>query len=144
MFSVKTVGNIFRSEDVSTEAALEYAIECVGIKQIIVCGHTDCGGVNTCMLERRDHLQKAHLFKLYDHLKDIDEIIQSNQQEIIKRCGDNQSLANKGKVISMMNVKRQIEKLLMLDCVQYAIANKDLKIHGLIYDVDTHRVERIS
>ena len=144
VFTVKTIANIFKEDDISTAAALEYAIDCVGIKQLIVCGHTDCGGVNTCLLKRRDLLPKAKLSKLYHHLEDIDQIIENNWDYITETVKDENNLLLRGKIISELNVVAQIDKLLKLDVVKNAIELKGLKIIGLIYDVDTHLVEKVE
>ncbi|CAL9731386.1 carbonic anhydrase [Monosporozyma unispora] len=145
VFTVKTIANIFREDDISTEAALEYAIDCVGVKQIIICGHTDCGGINTCLLKRRDLLPKAKLNKLYSHLNDIDDLLLQYNDYINERTqGDINNLLLKGKILAMLNVQLQINKVKNLDVVQRAMEHDGLKIHGLIYNVDTHLVEKID
>lgn len=146
VFTVKTVANIFREDDISTEAALEYAIDCVGIKQIVICGHTDCGGVNTCLLKRRSLLPNAKLNKLYSHLEDIESLIVQYEDYINMKVADtnNNNLLQRGKVIAMLNVLLQINKMKKLRVVQDAIESKGLKIYGLIYNVDSHLVESID
>lgn len=144
VFTVKTIANIFKDDDVSTAAALEYAIDCLNIKQIVICGHTDCGGVNTCLLKKRGSLLSSNLSNLYHHLKDIDHIIDTNWNYITETIQDENNLLLRGKVISKLNVILQIEKLLKLDVVKNAVEFKGLNILGLIYDVDTHLVETVE
>ena len=143
VFTVKTVANIFREDDVSTEAALEYAIDCVGVKQIIICGHTDCGGVNTCLLKRRSLLPDAKLNKLHSPLEDIESLIIKYDDYINTKVHDQNNLLLRGKYVAMLNVHLQLNKIKSLQVVQNAIESKNLKLYGLIYNVDTHLVENI-
>ena len=48
VFVIRNIANVVPpkdSKDTSVAAALEFAIKSLGIEQIIVCGHTDCGGM---------------------------------------------------------------------------------------------------
>lgn len=46
IFTIRNVANQWRQEDDSTDAALTFAIEALGVEDIIVVGHTSCGGIN--------------------------------------------------------------------------------------------------
>ena len=48
LFVIRNVGNIippFEEEDASITAALEFATQVLGIKNIVVCGHSNCGAL---------------------------------------------------------------------------------------------------
>ncbi|HEY8041892.1 MAG TPA: carbonic anhydrase [Polyangiaceae bacterium] len=51
LFLVRNVGNVVPDVSVpgGTAAAIEYAVEVLGVTNVIVCGHTQCGAVNAIM-----------------------------------------------------------------------------------------------
>lgn len=151
VFTVKTIANIFIENDISTESALEYAINCLGIKQIIICGHTDCGGINTCLLNRRNTLTNNkpvnanfNCYKLYNYLNDVEELLVDNKEALENDPDLNNNLLKMGKKLSELNVQKQINKLMKLDVVKDAVENRGIRVHGLIYNVDTGLVEKVQ
>ncbi|MGC4067758.1 MAG: carbonic anhydrase [Polyangiaceae bacterium] len=59
LFIVRNIGNIVPGRDLpgGTSAAIEYAVEVLGIENIIVCGHTQCGAMQAVL----DPATVAHL-----------------------------------------------------------------------------------
>jgi carbonic anhydrase len=51
LFIVRNVGNVVPhvNNPGGTAAAIEYAVEVLGVKNVIVCGHTHCGAVNAIL-----------------------------------------------------------------------------------------------
>ena len=83
VFVHRNVGNLMPVNDLNALSVLEYAVEHLGVSDIIVCGHYDCGAIRAAtskqdlgMLENwlrliRDvyRLHKDHL----DHISDYEE-----------------------------------------------------------------------
>ncbi|CCK68192.1 carbonate dehydratase NCE103 KNAG_0A05260 [Huiozyma naganishii CBS 8797] len=141
VFTVKTVANVFQENDLSTQAALEYAVHCLGVKDIVVCGHTDCGGINTCILGQRQALEKPsqQCGTLYKYLEDIQELFDG----VHNLAGEEETdLLALGKKLAILNVKRQIAKLQELPTMKSA--GPEINFYGLIYNVDTGLVDKIE
>jgi carbonic anhydrase len=51
LFLVRNIGNVVPHVTVpgGTAAAIEYAVEVLGVKNVIVCGHTHCGAINAIL-----------------------------------------------------------------------------------------------
>jgi carbonic anhydrase len=52
LFTVRTMGNLVPvpgSEDSSVAAPLLYAVDVLGVDTVVVCGHSGCGAMTTCM-----------------------------------------------------------------------------------------------
>jgi carbonic anhydrase len=51
LFLVRNVGNVVPhvTNPGGTAAAIEYAVEVLGVKNVIVCGHTHCGAINAIL-----------------------------------------------------------------------------------------------
>jgi carbonic anhydrase len=58
LFIVRNIGNVVpRALPGGTAAAIEYAVEVLGVKDIIICGHTHCGAMQAILEpERMDRL----------------------------------------------------------------------------------------
>lgn len=143
VFTLKSVANICKTDDQSLLATLEFAILNLKINKIILCGHTDCGGIKACLTGRDSLLEKCP--HLYHHLDDIEELVESHEDELNK-IGD---ICSKSKLLSHKNVERQLSRILEIDVVKQALKNsqvseEDFNIYGLVYNVDTGLVDVVE
>lgn len=139
IFTLKTVANICHTDDHSLLATLEFAILNLKVNRIILCGHTDCGGIKTCLLGRESIKESCP--HLYEHLDDIEDLVESHESELNQL--DN--ICSKSKLMSHRNVERQLQRLLQIPVVQDALrkSNQDheFNIFGLVYNVDSGLVD---
>src|SRR4051812_49624522 len=49
LFVHRNVANIVSPDDANCMSAVQYAVEVIGVKQVIVCGHYGCGGVEAAL-----------------------------------------------------------------------------------------------
>src|SRR5690242_3322276 len=66
LFVVKNIGNIVPPSSVrgstnSTAAAIEFAVESLGVKDIVVCGHSQCGAMTALVHGGVDAGKMPHL-----------------------------------------------------------------------------------
>lgn len=136
VFTWKTVANICNPEDLTLMATLEFAIRCLKVNKVVVCGHTDCGGIKTCLtgqlepLKDKEGLNCGHL---YQYLHDIDELHRSEKEQLASFP----TLEEKSKYLSHCNVKRQFAQIMKNDTVKNAIVAQELEVYGLVYNVDS-------
>lgn len=140
VFTFKTIANVVLENDLSAQSALEYAVNVLNIKQIVICGHTDCGGINTCLLHRRDSLKDLNCGHLYHYLKEIEDLRIESQDDLSKTL----SLTKQSKYLAYQNVRRQAQKITEKDFVKQAINERGLKIHGLLYNIDSGLLEGVE
>src|ERR1700689_935578 len=66
LFVVKNVGNIVPPSSAtgstnSTAAAIEFAVETLGVSDVVVCGHSQCGAMTALLNGAQDHKSMPHL-----------------------------------------------------------------------------------
>jgi carbonic anhydrase len=136
LFITRNVGNVVpvTSQDVDgVTATIEYAVEVIGVKQVILCGHSDCGAMKTA-LDRRglENLPKAR--RWLDHV----EAAFSYRQPPNPADGENAELAS----LIRGNVVAQLMNLHAQPSVARAVAEGRLSVHGWYYDLLSGQIER--
>lgn len=124
VFVHRNIANILPYGDLSSLSVIQYAVEVLHVEHILVCGHYQCGGVMAALGSTK--------LGLIDHwLKNIREIRARNFKEL-------NSIANHTERVNRLvelNVIQQVHNVKRLANVQEAMAERGLKVHGVVYDV---------
>lgn len=132
MFVHRNVANIVSFNDVNVAALLEYGVTHLHIPDIIVCGHTRCGGIRAI----EEGVSENYIA---DWL-----LIATGVKEKVDRISIEQSLTRDQKLelLAKENVKLQIKHLNNLSFIRRLHAKGEIpRVHGWMYSVDTGRVE---
>jgi carbonic anhydrase len=132
MFVHRNVANIIAFNDVNVASIIEYGVVHLKIDDIIVCGHTRCGGI--AAIE-----DGVHENYIADWL-----CIASGAKEAADRIARERKLTREQKleVLTAENVKLQIKHLRSLAMIKNMHAKGPLpRIHGWLYRVETGRIE---
>ena len=134
LFVHRNVAYLCVHTDFNCLSVLEYGINFLGIKHVIVCGHYGCGGVEAAM--------KSHSLGLVDNwLRNIRDVYMQNKDEL--EAIDDQSLRYKRLV--ELNVAQQVLNVCHTTIVQNAWARKQpLWVHGWVYDLATGRLKDLN
>lgn len=131
LFVLRNVGNIVPlfeldpgHQDNSVFAALEFALFSLKIKDIIVCGHSECGAI-----ERVSKLSKKSCPHLQSWFKYIGKPLKNRQKLVFDKS------LSKPNQLSQINVLKQIEHLQSYPFVQDLLAKKKLQLHGWWFDI---------
>jgi len=132
LFIIRNVGNIIPPYGATTGAegaAIEYAIEALGIRHIIVCGHSHCGAIKG-LLQLGSLTEQMPL--VYDWLKYAEatrRIIKENYQDY-----EGEPLLN---AAIEENVITQIENLRTYPAVHSKLYKGQLDIHAWVYKIES-------
>lgn len=132
MFVHRNVANIVAFNDVNISAILEYGVVHLKIQDIIVCGHTRCGGI--AAIE-----DGVHENYIADWL-----CIATGAKEAANRIAAERKLSREEKlaVLTEENVKLQIKHLKSLALIRNMHAKGRLpRIHGWLYRVETGSID---
>jgi len=127
LFVHRNIANLVVHTDLNLLSVLEYAVTHLGVKHIIVCGHTGCGGVKASMTQNNFDLLNKWLRNLKDiyfhHRNEVDAI--ANEEDRVNKLVE-------------INVIEQVNNLVKTSVVQKAWKHKQApKIHGWVYDMKT-------
>ena len=133
LFVVRNIGNIvphyrISEEFLATTSAIEYAINILKIKNIIICGHSNCGGCASLYEDEKKLNLVPAVKRWLDLISDIkDEVLKYKNLDNAKRAW----------ITERLNVINSIENLKTFPFVKDLIKSGDLKIYGWHYVIET-------
>ncbi|WP_344216591.1 bifunctional SulP family inorganic anion transporter/carbonic anhydrase [Kribbella sancticallisti] len=133
-FCVRNVGNLvppYGSNSNSVDAAVEYAVEVLGVTSIVVCGHSHCGAT-TAALEAASPESGSGLKSWLRHLEASVRRSAALPDIVDPVTGIKLSPADK---LAVTNVAVQLENLRTFACVRKAEESGRLELTGLYFDI---------
>lgn len=125
MFVARNIANLVIHTDLSLMSVVEYAVDHLKVKHIIICGHYGCGGVKAS-------LTPASLGPIDKWLRNIKDVANVNWKEL-DAISDVESRTNR---LVELNTIDQAKNLTHTAIVQKAWAQKrELYIHGWVFDM---------
>lgn len=134
VFVHRNIANMVIHSDMNMLSVLDYAVNVLHIKHVIVCGHYGCGGVEAAMGNQSigliDHWIR-HIKNIYRLHKDELNSIEEHQRRFDR--------------FVELNVIEQVYDLAKTSIVQNMWSKgKDLMLHGWVYGVDTGIVKDLD
>lgn len=128
VFIHRNIANLVISTDNNLNAVVQYAVEYLKIKHIIVCGHYECGGVKAAM-------NPSDMGQLNSWLQTLRDVYRFHQAEL-DAITDNQQKFDR---LVELNVREQCINIIKIDHVQKAwyATNGGIQLHGWVFDVRT-------
>jgi carbonic anhydrase len=127
LFVHRNVANQIIHTDFNMLSVLQYAVDVLKVKHIIVCGHYGCGGV-------KNALSHKHLGLINKWLRNIKDVYRFHQHEL-DGIADGERRFRR---LVELNVQEQVWKLAETSFVQHAWkAEQRPNIHGWVYDLHT-------
>ena len=125
VFVHRNVANIVGHTDVNCLSTLQFAIDVLKVKHIIVCGHYGCGGVVAAMMGKR-------LGLIDNWLRQIRDIHTAHRDEL-SSIADLKARANR---LAELNVETQVANVCHTTIVNDAWQRgQEVTIHGWIYSL---------
>lgn len=123
IFVHRNIANLVVNTDINMLSVLQYAVEVLKVKHVIVCGHYGCGGIRAAMSQ--------HHFGIINHwLKNIKDVYRMHRKEI-DILPTEEERANK---LTDLNVTEQIFNLAKTSIIQKAWKeNNRPHLHGWVY-----------
>ena len=126
LFVHRNVANVVVHTDLNCLSVVQFAVDVLKVRHVIVCGHYGCGGVRAAMRDDRHGLIDNWL----RHVQDV----QRKHRTLLDALSDEKSRADR---LCELNVIEQVANLCETTVVQDAWAREQpLSVHGWIYGLE--------
>jgi len=125
VFVHRNVANVVVHTDLNCLSVLQYALEVLGVRHVIICGHYGCGGVAAAL--------EGHRHGLIDNwLRHVQDVAEKHAGELAGLPGDRRLDR-----LCELNVVEQVVNVCQTTIAEDAWARgQELAVHGLVYGLD--------
>lgn len=135
IFTHRNIANIVNSNDISSQGAIQFAVDVLKVRKIIVCGHTDCGGVWASLSNKRI----GGVLDLW--LNPIRHIRAANIEALNALKDDPKARAKK---LAELNVVASVLALKRHPSALMALKKGEIEVWGMMYDVLTGLLSEVE
>lgn len=134
IFVHRNIANMVVHTDLNLLSVLQYAVEHLRVKHVIVCGHYGCGGVKAAMTN--------HNFGIMNKwIRNIKDVYRYHRDEV-DFCPSEEEKLNK---LIELNISEQVMNLAKTSIIQAAWKhNNEPHLHGWVYDVKDGIIKPIT
>ncbi len=129
VFVHRNIANMVISIDLNVMSVLNYAVNHLKVKHVVVCGHYFCGGVKAAMTAQ-------DLGILNPWLRNIRDVYRLHYDELNK-LPDGDERYNR---LVELNVQEQCVNLTKTAAVQTAYKERGLQVHGWVFDIQSGKL----
>ena len=126
LFVHRNIANLVIHTDLNCLSVIQYAVEVLKVKHVIVCGHYGCGGVKAALGQHEHGLIDnwlRHIKDVYRYHESTLSSIEDERERIDRLCE--------------LNVIEQVANLCHTTIIQNAFkAGQELAVHGWIYRIE--------
>jgi carbonic anhydrase len=129
LFEIRNIANVVppaQAYDDSVGSAIEYALVHLGVDDIVVCGHTGCGGIQA-MLNGIEPSVETHLGRWVDFTRPAHRLVAA------ARISEENCLLETIKA----HIQFQIDNLLTYERVRDGLESGKIGVHGWLYVMET-------
>lgn len=136
LFIIRNIGNIippYSPLNNSEGAGIEYAVESLNVKDIVVCGHSDCGSMKGLL-----HLNELpeQMPLVYNWLKCYAEATHRSLRQNYQDYSGKDLL----KIAIQNNVLCQVENLETYPSIHARLHGGNLRLHAWVYEIETGKI----
>lgn len=132
LFICRNAGNIIPPHSNQTggmTASIEFAVAALGVTDIVVCGHTNCGAMKGALSPNKlDSL--PHVKEWLGHCRVATEVVK-------ERTGCSELTDDHLEEVTKENVIQQIQHLRTHPTVAAKLATDRVRLHGWVYNIET-------
>lgn len=133
IFVHRNIANVVPNSDISSQSVISYAVSYLKVKHVVVCGHYNCGGIKAAM-------ESADMGILNSWLRNIRDVYRLHKAEL-DSITDEELRYDR---LVELNVQEQCVNVLKTADVQRAYAERNLTVHGWVFDLRTGRLKDLK
>jgi carbonic anhydrase len=130
LFVCRNAGNIvppFEHMNGGVSSAIEYAVVALGVHDIVVCGHSECGAMSA-LLHPEKLSAMPNVAAWLRHSRAAEQIV-------TRTCPVDASDSQRHQALAMENVLVQVNHLRTHPAVAAALATRSVALHGWFFDL---------
>lgn len=129
VFVHRNISNMVISIDLNMNSVVDYAVNYLKVKHIVICGHYFCGGVKAAM-------QAEDMGILNPWLRNIRDVYRIHKDEL----NSIQCETERYNRLVELNVQEQCINLIKIASVQKAYNKRNLQVYGWVFDIHTGKL----
>lgn len=134
VFVHRNIANLVVHTDINMLSVLDYAVNALKVKHVLVCGHYGCGGVKAAM-------GNDSIGIIDNWIRNIKDVYRVNKDEL----NEIENETDKFNRLVELNVKEQVFNLAKTSIVQNAWNNgQELYLHGWVYGLNSGYVTDLN
>jgi carbonic anhydrase len=118
-----------------TAATIEYAVQVLKVKHIVLCGHSDCGAMRALMSPEKLQGMRA-VSQWIRHAERVSAVARELHGDL-----DDRDFLNR---LIEENVITQLDNLATYPCVAAKMRSGNLLIHGLVFDIGSGEFQMLD
>jgi carbonic anhydrase len=133
LFEVRNIANCVPpawAGDDTVGAAIEYALGHLGVDDIVVCGHSGCGGIQA-LAEPIPPDQEAHLGRWVEYTRPAHQLVAA------ARVPEDERIS----ATIRAHIQFQLDNLMTYEIVAKGVAEGRIGVHGWLYDMELGEIQ---
>ncbi|MFF8798605.1 MULTISPECIES: carbonic anhydrase [unclassified Methylobacterium] len=135
LFVCRNAGNIvppFSQQNGGVSSAIEYAVVALGVRDIVICGHSDCGAMKGLMNpEALSSMPNVAAWLRHSH---------AASQIVCEAYPEGMSPKDRHHALALENVVVQLNNLRTHPSVAAGLAKGELRLHGWFFEIESGQV----
>ena len=125
VFVHRNIANVVVHTDLNCLSVIQFAVDILKVRHVILCGHYGCSGVHAAMTKHRIGLSD-------NWLRHVQDVAEKHDAELRSLADEN----TRHRRLCEMNARMQVQNIVQCTAVQEAWERgQPLAVHGWIYDL---------
>ncbi len=129
VFVHRNIANMVPNNDLNVMSVINYAVRYLEVQHVVVCGHYNCGGVRAAM-------QAEDMGLLNPWLRNIRDVYRLHKGEL----DTIEDAESRYKRLAELNVQEQCINIIKTAVIQRAHKERNVKVHGWVFDISTGKL----
>ena len=144
LFVIRNIANlvpVYREsqEYLATTSAIEYSVKMLNIENIIICGHSNCGGCKAIFMSEKETAEIPHTRKWLELMGRVKEMVQEHERHNPAIQGRDEE-AKRELMTEQLNIVEQMNHLLTYPYIRERYEHGSINILGWYYIIETGEV----
>jgi len=143
LFICRNAGNIVPPYGEATggvSATIEYAVLALGIENIVVCGHSDCGAMKA-VLSGKKHDKMPTVDAWLRHSASAMQMLEEHESHELHAAGEEHDPEARLRGLTRANVIAQLANLQTHPSVAAALSRGKMNLYGWVYEIHSGRIQ---